>query len=350
MKVSAVVSIYNIEKYLHDCVDSLIGQTLKDIEIILVDDGATDSSPRIVDDYSSRYDNVVAVHKANGGLSSARNEGMKYATGEYIIFVDGDDWLEKTALAEMYNNAKQNRTDMTMCCFYRSRDNRNIPSREMKVVKMFQQDTVYDTQRDIFENVLFHMIGTDPEAELDVDVHMSVWRCLYRRTVLMEHGCQFKSEREYISEDIIFHLDTFPFINRLSTVAKPLYYYRENDQSLTKKYKPDRFEKECFLYSAVMEKIQQNQFSSQVTLREQRSFIGRARGCIIAEVRDNTKADFIEKVKNIRRILNNAQLQEVLRSFPIQRLNAKLRLLALCMRYKLAVTLLVIVAVKDTRK
>ena len=350
MKVSAVVSIYNIEKYLHDCVTSLISQTLKDIEIILVDDGATDSSPQIIDAYAEKYANIIAVHKANGGLSSARNEGMKYASGEYVIFIDGDDWLDDSALEEMYSSAKRNNTDVTLCCFYRSRSGQNYTGREMKVAKMFQQDTLYETQGEIFENVLFNMIGTDPEAELDVDVHMSVWRCLYRRSMLIEHGCRFKSEREYISEDIIFHLETYPFVHRLSTVAKPLYYYRENDQSLTKKYKADRFDKECFLYSAILERIQKNQFPQKVVLREQRSFIGRARACVIAEVRDNTKAGFFEKRRNIRRILDNVTLHEVLTAYPIHRLKRKLRVVTLFMRYKLVIALMVVMKAVNTRK
>ena len=350
MKVRAVVSIYNIEKYLHDCVNSLISQTLKDIEIILVDDGATDSSPQIVDAYANKYANILAVHKTNGGLSSARNEGMKYASGEYIIFIDGDDWLDYSALEEMYSSAKRNDTDVTLCCFYRSRSGQNFTGREMRVAKMFQQDTLYETQDEIFENVLFNMIGTDPDAELDVDIHMSVWRCLYRRSMLSEHGCRFKSEREYISEDIIFHLETYPLVHRLSTVAKPLYYYRENDQSLTKKYKADRFDKECFLYSAILERIQKNQFPQKVVLREQRSFIGRARACVIAEVRDNTKAGFFEKRRNIRRILDNVTLHEVLTAYPIHRLKRKLRVVTLFMRYKLVIALMVVMKAVNTRK
>lgn len=350
MKISVVVSIYNIENYLKDCVDSLLTQTLQDIEIILVDDGAKDSCPQIIDDYATQYSNVIPVHKKNGGLSSARNEGLKHATGEYVIFVDGDDWLAADALEKLYNSAHENQTDMTLCCFYRSRAGENIAGRELSRAAAFRKDTVYKTQKEIYENVLFQLIGTLPKSELDVDVHMSVWRCLYRRQLLIEHDRWFKSEREYISEDIIFHLETYPYVHCLSTVAEPLYFYRENDQSLTKKYKADRFEKECFLYQAVMERIRNNRFDVSVELREQRSFIGRARACVMAEVRDNVKASWFERRKNILKILRDSTLHDVLRGYPIYKMNKKLAIVTWCMKNKLAIPLICIIKLIDTRK
>lgn len=194
------------------------------------------------------------------------------------------------------------------------------------------------------------MIGTLPEAELDVDVHMSVCRCLYRRQLLIEHDRWFKSERKYISEDIIFHLETYPYVQCLSTVREPLYFYRENDQSLTKKYKTDRFEKECFLYHAVMEQIRSNGFDESVELREQRSFIGRARACIMAEVRDNVKASWFERRKNILRILCDGTLQDVLHGYPIFKMNKKLAIVTWCMKNKLVIPLICIIKLIDTRK
>ena len=93
-KVSIVVPVYNVERYLDRCVESLTSQTLSDIEIILVDDGSPDSCPAMCDDYARRDNRITVVHKVNGGLSSARNEGLKYISGEYFMFVDSDDWID----------------------------------------------------------------------------------------------------------------------------------------------------------------------------------------------------------------------------------------------------------------
>ena len=101
-KVSVIVPIYKVEKYLRQCIDSIINQSLKDIEIILVDDGSPDNCPKICDEYKKIDSRIKVIHKKNGGLSSARNAGMKIATGEYIGFVDSDDYVSKEFLEELY--------------------------------------------------------------------------------------------------------------------------------------------------------------------------------------------------------------------------------------------------------
>ena len=114
IKVSIIVPIYNVEKYLKRCIDSLINQTLKNIEIILVNDGSQDHSGEIANEYQ-KYKNVKIIHKKNGGLSSARNAGIKIATGEYIGFVDSDDYVELDMFEYLYNNAKKNNSDIAAC-------------------------------------------------------------------------------------------------------------------------------------------------------------------------------------------------------------------------------------------
>lgn len=101
-KVSIIVPVYNTEKYLKKCVESLIQQTLSDIQIILVDDGSKDASGRICDDFAAGDERIQVIHKVNGGVSSARNAGLEIAQGEYVGFVDADDWVEPEAMSELY--------------------------------------------------------------------------------------------------------------------------------------------------------------------------------------------------------------------------------------------------------
>jgi len=117
-KVSVIVPIYNVEKYLRQCLDSIVNQTLKDIEIILVDDGSPDDCPEICDEYASMDNRIIVIHKENGGLGSAYNIGIKKATGEYIGFVEPDDYIEPDMYEVLYNNAKYYDTDATKCGFY----------------------------------------------------------------------------------------------------------------------------------------------------------------------------------------------------------------------------------------
>ena len=114
-KVSVIVPVYNVEKYLAKCLDSLVNQTLKDIEIIVVNDGTKDNSQLIIDKYAKKYKNIKAYKKENGGLSSARNYGLKYAVGEYIGFVDSDDYVDTTMYEKMYNKAIENDFDIVVC-------------------------------------------------------------------------------------------------------------------------------------------------------------------------------------------------------------------------------------------
>ena len=117
-KVSVIVPVYNVEKYLKKCAESLVNQTLPDIEIIFVNDGSTDSSKNIIEHYLKNYSNKVKlVNKENGGLSSARNYGIPYATGEYIAFLDSDDYVELDMYDTLYNKAKENDFDMVECDF-----------------------------------------------------------------------------------------------------------------------------------------------------------------------------------------------------------------------------------------
>ena len=117
-KVSIVVPIYNVEKFLCQAVDSILNQSLKDIEIILVDDGSPDNCGKICDKYADKDPRVRVIHQKNGGLGSAYNSGIKAASGEYIGFVEPDDWIEPEMYEVLYNNAKKYNTDATKCDFY----------------------------------------------------------------------------------------------------------------------------------------------------------------------------------------------------------------------------------------
>ncbi len=117
-KVSVIVPVYKAESYLHKCLDSILQQSFRDFELILVDDGSPDASGMICDEYAKIDQRVSVVHKANGGVSSARQTGLNMAKGDYVIFVDSDDWVEPDYLSELYNKALHESADMVVCDFY----------------------------------------------------------------------------------------------------------------------------------------------------------------------------------------------------------------------------------------
>ena len=127
-KVSVTVPVYNTSRYLRKCLDSLANQTLKDIEIIIVDDGSTDESGKICDEYATKYRNFRVIHKTNGGSASARQTGLNAAIGDYIIVCDSDDWVELDMYERLYNAAKETCADIVMCgAIAEYSDGRSVP-------------------------------------------------------------------------------------------------------------------------------------------------------------------------------------------------------------------------------
>ena len=120
IKLSIIAAVYNLEKYLPRCLDALVNQTLKEIEILCVDDGSTDNAPQIIEDYKKRYPDLIKVfHKENGGEFTTRNYGLERALGEYVTFVDTDDWVEPNWAEKLYNVAKEKNADLAVCGFER---------------------------------------------------------------------------------------------------------------------------------------------------------------------------------------------------------------------------------------
>lgn len=122
MKVSVIVPVYNVEKYLKRCLDSIINQTYKNIEIILVNDGSKDNSRNICEEYEKKYENISLINQENGGLSAARNTGLKYVKGEAVTFVDSDDWLELDAIEYYVESMKKHNVDMVVTNNVRTKD------------------------------------------------------------------------------------------------------------------------------------------------------------------------------------------------------------------------------------
>jgi glycosyltransferase involved in cell wall biosynthesis len=152
-KISIIVPVYNVENYINKCIESLIAQTLSDIEIILVNDGSTDKSGNICNDYAAVDNRIIVIHQMNKGVSAARNKGIEAATGEWITFVDADDWVDSSMCELVYGYAKKYDVDLVMWNHYW-----NYPEKEVlttmfeEEIKFFQKDQIQDIQRIIIES------------------------------------------------------------------------------------------------------------------------------------------------------------------------------------------------------
>ena len=203
-KVSVIVPIYNVEKYLEKCINSLLSQTLEDIQIILVNDGSKDNSGNIAKEYEkNNKDRVIYVEIENGGLSDARNYGLKYATGDFIAFLDSDDYIEKNAYEEMYNKAIEENADYVECDFIWEFPNK------IRVDKQYP-----------YKN----------KKEMLSFVRVVAWNKLIKRQLITDNNLEFPKGLRY--EDVEFTYKLIPFINKFAYVDKPFIHYVQREGSI----------------------------------------------------------------------------------------------------------------------
>lgn len=218
IKVSVVVPIYNVEKYLPRCIDSLINQTLQEIEIILVNDGSPDNSQQIIDEYIKKFPTkVIGLLKANGGLSDARNFGLEYAKGEYISFIDSDDYVDKTFLEKMYNRAQETHSEIVVCGYY------GVDEIE-GTYKWFQKGNADIYNSNLSDNpTLIHQ--NSPYA----------WNKIYHRSLFEKTKIRYP--KGWIWEDIPTTYPLLACANKIAKVDQPLIYYiLKREGSITATY------------------------------------------------------------------------------------------------------------------
>ncbi len=215
-KISVIVPVYNVEKYLKNCLDSIIEQTFKDFEIICVNDGSTDNSRTILEEYKNKDSRILIIDKKNGGLSSARNYGLDKAKGEFISFVDSDDWIENTMLEKLYKNITELNSEISICAV-RLYDEQKAQSDESQ--KYFNLSFFDKT----FDNRAFDYKETLPFI---MDVCVMAWNKLYRKSFLDKYNARFPDG--LIFEDGPFFFSIYFKAQRVSIVRDFLYNYRIN--------------------------------------------------------------------------------------------------------------------------
>lgn len=248
-KVSIIIPIYKVEKYLDKCVLSAINQRLRDIEIILVDDESPDGCPQMCDEYAKQDCRIKVVHKKNGGLGFARNSGLEVATGEYVTFLDSDDFVDLCTYTHLYDIAKKENLDAIYYRFKRfTNEDEAKPEEPCKEIMKYENENVKDLMLDI--------IASEPSAKVDHKIHCSSCTAMYRFEIINKNNVRFHSERELISEDLIFNLDFLKYAGKVAFNNGAHYHYRVNPTSLTNAIRTDRVEKNLALYSYIKDNIE----------------------------------------------------------------------------------------------
>lgn len=292
MKISVVVPIYNVEPYLETCVNSIINQTYTDIDVILVNDGSTDKSGAICDYFARKDPRVKVIHTPNRGLSAARNEGIKSSIGDYIMFVDGDDFIDLNAVEDIVEIIESQR---------------NV---DIVVGKMV---LYYNQRREVPENFIFDSSKIDNKSGIEVlayffeEIPVIMWsacRSAYRRAFLIENKLYFTEG--ITSEDLDLIPRIYMCANRVAVYDKPFYYYRQlRPNSITNTVDAKRF----YDIISIIEKYVNLLQNSDYPLNFKRAFLMQLANvytqyiAILDNVRESEKKDVVKEMEKIKYLL-----------------------------------------------
>ena len=236
-KISVIIPIYNVEPYLRQCLDSVVNQTYRNLEIILVDDGSPDNCGAICDEYMQKDDRIITIHKKNGGLSAARNDALKLVTGTWISFVDSDDWCELDLCEKAIAQATKTNSDIVLYSVYKGLSKKvNTETRIHTFDMGFEtedKETLFQLQLSTLSNKYVPYSKAQPRALGDP------WDKLYKASLIRNNGLSF-AENVKAHEDVIFNIHAFQYAKKVSFIDLPLYHWRINPTSIGHKYTPDR--------------------------------------------------------------------------------------------------------------
>lgn len=314
--ISAIIPVYNAEEYLRECIESLINQSLKEIEMIFINDGSNDNSLNILKSYEQIDNRIKIINQKNSGPSNARNNGLNLAQGEYISFIDSDDWIDLDMFKIMYDNAKKNNCDAVICDMNMVGSNSDIYVRGIKNnIKIFD--------RNLIEDIIFTSLLRDSQFN-------SMANKIFKREIIEKNNIRL-DEKIFYAEDWLFNMEFFKFCNKASYINKCFYYYRRGHESSSSSYKEDTFEKVgLWIYRKRKEYakiIGSNPYLAVYDLYKVTIH------CIISEFR-RIDINFKERIKRVKNILESSEVREVIRYISKSTMDVKEKYLLYCMKYR----------------
>ena len=256
-KISIIVPVYNVEKYLRHCLDSLIGQTMRDIEIICVNDGSSDNSLEILHEYASRDCRILVFDQSNGGVSVARNNALKHVRGEYFMFVDSDDWLDSETCEVTYRYAKQKNADCLMFSYTKEFGSHSI------VNHIFDEQLMVWNKDEVLQNFhrrLYGPIGKELAKPQDLDILVTPCMQLFRTAKFS--NIEFIDIHEVGTfEDGLYQMEVYKDCDCFVYIDRPFYHYlKTNEGYITTRYKADLSEKFQHLWDIIDSNIERQNY------------------------------------------------------------------------------------------
>lgn len=336
--ISVIVPVYNVEKYLKRCIQSLLEQTLTNIEIILIDDGSSDSCPQLCDDFAKHSNNITVVHKQNEGLGMACNTGLEIATGKYIAFLDSDDWVDADMYKTLYEYAEHYNAQMTFSGIRQVND-----AGQISLMYQANQLTVYNTHADIL-SFSMGMIASEPSLSMERIIPMSSKIILYDRKHIMNNNIRFESERKFISEDLLFNLDSMSKAKCIIEIPNTFYNYYINISSLSHNIRLDHFDRALVMRQELLRRY--NDMPTDFLTRVDRMFIGYSRVAIM-HLCISKQLKCSHKRKTIMQICRNPIWKDIKKEYPIKSMPIKHKIFLLCIIYNQFIGLNILSIIKN---
>lgn len=303
-KVSIVVPIYNAEKYLDECIESIVNQTYKNLEIILIDDGSKDKSPQMCDEWAKKDNRIKVIHKSNEGAGASRNRGIAVATGKFIYFVDSDDYIAPTLVEKCLNAISKCSSAMVMFGTTNINEYGEIINKQIHYTDkyIFENDEI---QKELLPELLF-----SKNSKLQ---DIRIYTCManfYSLDIIKKINWKFESEKEYLSEDLFSIISLIPYITKFVIIDEPLYYYRHGHESLSSSSRLNDYEMIKKFYKQCIELCKKYNFNSNVQKCMSEPYLSFTITCLKSIIRQ--KKPFPEKHKEINAILKDELLHKLL--------------------------------------
>lgn len=348
-KISAVVPVYNVEKYLPECLDSLVSQTLRDIQIILVDDGSSDASGGICDDYAAKDGRIRVIHKINGGVSAARNDGMDAADGEYVLFCDSDDWMEPDAFEKLYQAGRECGADIVIGDVYQSENGQE------KLARFYKERFVTEDREFIEGMIQANFYRTycpmPPKEGPAFGYYGGPWNKAVRLSMLRDGNIRFDARVKGIYDDILYTAHILASAQRIAYIAEPVYHYRIIPSSITRTYKPNALEINDAIFSCWREFIEKYGSRGQFEKPFYANVVRRLMETLpIYFFSEKNSRPLPEKLKELRRTLAREPYRTAARNAELGKLSSYHRAQLRMMRLRSAVAVWLVFCAKYTVK
>lgn len=338
LKISVIIAVYNEEKYIFRCIESVINQTYKNIEAIIVDDGSTDKTAEIVKKMMINDKRIKYFYKKNEGQGIARNYGINCAQGEYITFLDADDFLENNMFEKMIKSSDNGLVDSIITNWSLVYSDGSKISQDIGLLeKVYRNDEIKNI-------ILPNIIATSFEEHRNINISGSVAKTLFKLSIIKNNKILFPSEKKYISEDVIFNVLFYQFAKSTYILDENLYNYFQKDGSYSHSYKVDLYEKVINMYFYLTDSLKKYN-NEQINSHILKAFFDNVLLCIMQE------SIYQEgKLSNIKKICNEKEVINLCKQIKHKKMPIKRKIFCILLTHKLYIFLYLVCKLNNLGK